>query len=142
MTDDLTILADMRRALVLLAELNDPAATRTAAALTSWLAGDSFDSAAGLAPGWRSHQRVAARDRALRALSEMHPEIDVTNLARRIARGLAREAARRREVRPDGEAGHLHDLVRTDACLSERHLRRILTEIRRGQAELEMATST
>jgi len=123
------ILADFRRAIALLAEIDDRAATRTAEALAQWLAGEEFDSAAGLAPGWRRHVQQTARDVALRALVALHPDMDAQALARRIVAGIAR-AARIRGVRPDGEAGLFYDLARLEEQLRERSWRGAIAEIR------------
>ena len=129
MTEAAAIIAQFRRAIALLAELDDPAATRIAAALDRWLAGEDLESAAGLAPGWRRSLQLAARDAALSALVARHPGKDAQALARQIVAGV-RRAARVRGVRPDGEPGLYRDLFRAaDAELSERHWRRLI----RGQ---------
>ncbi|MFZ1905220.1 MAG: hypothetical protein WAU56_07495 [Steroidobacteraceae bacterium] len=116
------IIADVRRAIALLVEFGDPAATRTAEALTRWLAGEDFDSAAGVAPGWRAEVERAARHAALSALAAQGFD------ARAIARGIAR--ASRTRIRPDGVDGVLWDLSRVGAQLSEGHLRRLLAQER------------
>ena len=124
-----SIVRDLRHSIELLAELDDPAALRTAEALTRWLAGEHFDSAAGLLPGWRRHLQQLARDSALAALVAMHPHLDDLNLSRKIVAGVNR-AARTRGIRPDGVAGLLHDLARIDSRLSERQWRRLIGKTR------------
>jgi hypothetical protein len=141
MTDTADIVADFRRVAVDLADPeNDPAAARVADAITRWLAGEDFDSAAGLAPGWRQHVQKASRDAALSALLALHTDMDDQPLARRIAAGVER-AARMRGIRPDREDGHFHDLARAQVHLSARHWRRLIGEAR-GQPDDAMATST
>jgi hypothetical protein len=117
------IVADFRRAIELLAELSDPGATRTAATLSRWLAGEDFESAAGLLPHWRSHLRLTARDLALAALAAMHSDLDDSALADRILGGFDRLAGR---MRPDGADGYLADLVRAGDVLSKRQWRRLI----------------
>jgi hypothetical protein len=124
-TNAASIVADFRRAIALLAELNDPASTHAAAALSRWLAGEEFDSAAGLAPGWRSHMRISVRDRALGALVAMHADMDDSALADWIVEGFERVATK--SVRPDGADGYLVDLVRAGCILSQRHWRRLIS---------------
>lgn len=122
---DAAIVADVRRSIEQLAELDDSAATRTAAALSRWLAGEDFDCAAGLVPGWRSHLRLSARDRALAALVAMHTDLDASCLAAWIVEGLERVAAAG-GTRPDGAEGYLVDLARAECTLSKRQWRRLI----------------
>ena len=123
------IIADVRRAIALLAELDDPAATRTAEVLTRWLAGEAFETAAGLAPGWRNALQMFARNAALAELVSLHPELDVSAIARLITAGIER-AARTHGVRPDGEAGLMRDLSRLEKRPRERTWRTAIAEIR------------
>lgn len=124
------VVADVRRAIELLAELDDPAATRTAAALSRWLAGEEFDAAAGLVPGWRSHMRLTARDRALAELVAMHSDMNASELAVWILEGLERVAASTNGARPDGADGYLTDLVRAGRNPGKRQWHRLITEAR------------
>jgi len=134
MTDVATIIvSDFRRTLELLAELDDPAATRTAAALSRWLAGEDFDSAADLVPGWRSYLRLTTRDRALAALVAIHTDMDASTLAAWIAEGLERVGCAR-GVRPDGADGYLVDLARAGCILGKRQWRRLIAEVRGHQS--------
>jgi len=126
-TSAAAIVADFRRAIALLTEHDDPAATYIAAALSRWLAGDHFESAAGLVPGWRSYLRLTARDRALGTLVTMHASINASELADWIVEGLERVAASTvAAVRPDGADGYLWDLVRVGCVLSRRQWRRLI----------------
>jgi hypothetical protein len=129
MTDAASILAAVRAAIEILVDANDQRATHVAEALSRWMSGEDFEQAAGLSTGWRRQIQQAARDRALTALVALHPSADALDLARQIVVGLKR-AARTRGVRPDSEGGLLHDLARLDDSLSERSLRRAITEIR------------
>ena len=122
-----TVVAEVRRAIELLAELDDPAATRTAETLSRWLAGENFDAAAGLVPGWRSRLRLTAQNRALAALVAIHPEMNDSALADWILEGLKRVAPD--GIRPDGADGHLVDLARAGCALGERQLRRLIGEV-------------
>ena len=133
------IVGDIRRAIALLAELDDRAATRVAEALSRWLDGEDFDSAADLAPGWRRALQQAAREAGLAALVPLHPELDDSALAAWIAAGVAR-AARTRGLRPDGEAGHFHDLARADVGLTLRTWRWLIARAR-GKASGAIATT-
>jgi hypothetical protein len=124
-----SIVADVRRTVDLLVDLNDPAALRTAEALTRWLSGEDFESAAGLAPGWRRFLQLKARDLALAALVALHDGLDDKTLAHRILEGIER-ASRVRGIRPDGADGHYQDLSRLDIRLSARQWRRLIGETR------------
>jgi hypothetical protein len=126
------IVADVRRAIELLAERNDPAGTRIATALDRWISGEGFDQAFGLPTDWRQRLRFATRDAALRALEAMHPNLDAQSLAERIVEGIDR-VSRSDSARPDGESGYLHDLAVIDAHLSTRHWRRLVTDLRGHQ---------
>jgi hypothetical protein len=118
-------LADLRRAITLLAEIGDAAATRTADALTRWLAGEDFDQAAGLPSDWRWRVRIAARDQALGALCDLRADLTARALARLILGDPVNRGARR-----DGWRGYLDDLRRADPDLSDRQLRRLIGELR------------
>jgi hypothetical protein len=120
------IVADFRRAIALLAESGN---TTAAEALNRWLAGEEFDSAAGLVPGWRRHRQQAARDVTLRALVALFPNLDDSACARRIVAGVAR-AARMHGVRPDGEKGLYFDLLHLEKSPTERTWRLAIAEIR------------
>ena len=129
MTTAATIAA-FRRIIALLAELGEDDATMTAQVLTRLLAGEAFESAAGLVPGWRSHQRLIARDCALCALVAMHTRMSDNALASWIVDGLARFASAG-DVRPDGADGYLNDLARAGSTLSQRQWRRLIADARR-----------
>jgi hypothetical protein len=127
-----SIVADFRKAIELLAELDEPTATRTAEVLTRWLAAEDFDSAAGLVPGWRSHLRLTARDRALASLAKMHSDMDDSAIARLIVEGFPRAGAN--SVRADGGDGYIGDLARAGCDLSARQWRRVIAEVRGHQS--------
>jgi hypothetical protein len=118
------IVADFHRAIEALAEVGE---TRTAEALRRWLAGEDFEAAAGLIPGWRAHLRLTARDRALTALAATHAGMSDNALAEWIVEGLQRVGAV--GVRPDGADGYLVDLARAGCTLSKRQLRRLIAEV-------------
>jgi hypothetical protein len=140
MTDDAAIAAELRRAIALLAELDDAAATHAAETIARCLAGEDFDSAAGFAPGWRRELQQAARDAALQALLALHPELDAQPLAQRIVARVER-AARMRGIRPDGEAGHYHDLARAEVHRAARTWRGLIGEAR-GKPSIAIATTS
>jgi hypothetical protein len=118
----------LRRAVNLLAELEDPAATHTAEVLTRWLAGEAFEAAAGLPTDWQWRLEIAARDRALTALAEIRADVDTTTLASWIAGELRRGVG---DVRRDGALGYVDDLARlTCGGLGARNLRRLIADIR------------
>jgi hypothetical protein len=123
------IVADFRRAIALLAEIDDAGATRTAQALDRWLAGAAFDDAAGLPPGWRRHLQQTVRDAALAALVALHGDLGDRALAKLLVAGVTR-MRRRKGVRPDGALGHFADLVRAECFLSERGWRRLVSQTR------------
>jgi hypothetical protein len=140
MTSAATILADIRRIAELLAEpaatrvataLDDAAAMRIATALSRFIRSENFDQALGLTTDWRMRQRFAAREAALRALIDAHPQLDSEPLARQIIAGVDR-ALRVDGTRPDGIDGYHHDLARLDLP-GERQLRRIIADIRGHQ---------
>lgn len=137
MTGAASIVADLRRAIELFAEIDDPAATRTAEALSRWLAGEDFDSAAGLVPGWRRTLQQQARDTALAALIALRPDLDDSALAAEIATGI--DCAPDSGPRPDGLTGHCFDLARAGCNLSARHWRRLVADAR-GQMKTVLAT--
>jgi hypothetical protein len=122
------IVADIRRAIVLLAELNDPAATRVAQLLERWLAGEDFVSAAGLPSDWRARLQLAARDQALAELVRIRTDLEPAPLAAWIVAELRRRA--RRRTRRDGALGYVDDLARVSCGRSARNLRRLITAIR------------
>jgi hypothetical protein len=126
MTGPAAIVADFHRAVVFLAEHGD---TAVAEALARWLAGEEFEQAAGLAPGWRRAIQQTTRDTALQALVTSFPTLDDSALARRIVAGVAR-AARMHGVRPDGEKGLYFDLSRMEKSPTERTWRLAIAEIR------------
>jgi hypothetical protein len=128
-----SIASDFKLAVARLAEADDPALTRAGEAIARWLAGEDFDSAAGLAPGWRRHLQQTARDSALGVLISTNPDLDDLNLSRKIVAGIQR-AARTRGVRPDGDAGLFHDLARIESRLSVRQWRRLIGKTR-GQLD-------
>ena len=126
--DAAPIVTDIRRAIELLVAADDPAATKTADALTRWLAGEaSFDGAAGLSPGWRRGLQQATRDAALEALIRLNPELNDQALGQRIAYGIA---GAKDGIRPDGELGHYHDLARNDRDTAARTWRRLVGKLR------------
>jgi hypothetical protein len=127
MTSAAAIVADVRRAIELLAERNDPAGTRIATALDRWIRGQAFDQALDLPTDWRVRVRIAARDAALRSLMTLHPELDDKALAEHIVAGVRRVT--RIAARPDGEGGHFQDLAHLDLPGVSR-LRRVLAELR------------
>ena len=98
------IVADIRRAIELLADSADPAATRTAAALDRWIRGETFEQSLDLPTDWRMRLRISARDAALRSLIALHPELHDEGLAERIVAGARRN--NRTAVRPDGESAN------------------------------------
>jgi hypothetical protein len=118
-----------RRAVELLAGIDDPAATAAAAAIDLCLAGVDFDSAAGLTFGWRRQMREQSRDRALKALVKLHPNMDESVLAGRIAKGVKR-AMRIHGSRPDGEAGYFWDLLQAQVTLGPKQWGRLIVQIR------------
>lgn len=132
------IVSDLQRALELLVDLGDPAALRTAEALTRWLAGESFETAAGLSPGWRRELQQQTRDIALAALITLHPHSDDKALGRRIADGI--KAAPRSGVRPDAESGHYYDLARNDRDIAGRTWRYLVGKAR-GKLTASVATA-
>lgn len=129
MTSAAAIVADVRRSIELLTDCDEPAATRTAAALSRWLAGeDDFHQALGLPSDWRMRVRVAARDEALHSLMNLHPDLDNESLAERIVAGVAR--ANPGSPRLDGsEIGYFQDLTSLDLPGVSR-LRRVLADLR------------
>ncbi len=134
------IVSDIRCAIEQLVDLDHPAATRTAAALMRWLAGQDFDAAAGLLPGWRETVRQKARDVALDAILRLHPGASSNALADLIARGVMRARRLKRGLRPDGIDGYLQDLARAGCVHSARHWRRLVAEaVRVGQRDDQMA---
>jgi hypothetical protein len=123
------IVADVRAAIQTLTDADSPAATRVGEALSRWLAGESFEDAAGLSRGWRRVAQQTARDTALRALVKLFPTLDDSALAHRIVAGIAR-AARMRGVRPDGENGLYFALSRLEKSPAWRTWRDAIAEIR------------
>jgi hypothetical protein len=91
------IVADVRRVIAMLAEIDDPAATRIATAVDRWLGGESLDSALGLVPGWRRHQKLTARAAAVKALVTRFPDLDAATMAKRIVAGRYRDLAQLRD---------------------------------------------
>jgi hypothetical protein len=130
-TDAADTVAQFRRAVELLAEIDDLAANMVAEAIATWLGGVDFDTAAGLPSDWRIRERVAMRDRALRELLGFNPGMNARAVARRILADLP--GCGRQKIRPDGAAGHVHDLAALGLDLSERHLRRLITDLRGHQ---------
>jgi len=128
-TDAAAIVANLRRAIAVLAELEDPAATLTAEVLTRWLAGEgTMEAAAGLPTDWRRRLEIAARDRALNALAETRADVDPTILANWIAGELRRGVG---NTRRDGALGYIDDLARLNCGgLGARNLRRLIADIR------------
>src|SRR6185437_15776480 len=132
-----SIITDVRAAIELLAASDAAGAQRVAGALDQWLRGVPFEPALGLLSDWRLRLRLEARDRALEAIEALHPHLDTTSLARRIAAGVDR--ARQSATRPDGVEGLCWDLVQAGAEVGARQLRRLLTELR-GHHGARMAT--
>ena len=137
MTDVDAIVTTIRRTITLLAEIGDGDATLTAQVLKRLLAGEKFESAADLMPGWRQQLRQAEREKALNELMKLNPAMDDHTLARSIVSGIKQAGACATGKRPDGEAGYFHDLARVDA-LAVRTWRRLIGE-RRGQLERTLA---
>jgi hypothetical protein len=135
-TDAAAIVARFRRAVQLLAEFDDEAATTAAAAIDLWLLGQDFETAAGLAPGWRRRLRGQARDTALQCLVSLLPELDDLAIAERIVAGLQGLVP---GVRADGEDGYYFDLNHAGIRLSVRQWRRLVADVR-GQMDRSMAT--
>ena len=125
-------LAAVDEVIRLLAESDRPAAAVVAGALRRWQAGETLESAVGLPTDWRQRKRITDRDRALVALVNLIPNGDARGIARQIIAGLPGCACQPR--RPDGATGYIHDLARLGLDLSERHLRRVITELRGHQA--------
>lgn len=137
------IIADFRRAVTALIDLNDEAATRLADTLSRWLAGEPFEAAAGLYPGWRRYQRDRVRDAALRELITLHPNLDDLGLARRISAGLAAlERVASTNCRPDGECGIIWDLAAADCARSIERIRKLIAAHRPVVIEIGAATTT
>lgn len=126
-------LAAIDTAIALLASAADPEATLVATALRRWHDGESLDTAMGLPTDWRDRARIAKRDRALQELVKTNPELDATGIARHILRELP--GCTRQHIRPDGQLGHIFDLAALEFRPSERHLRRLLTQVRGQQRE-------
>jgi hypothetical protein len=84
--------------------------------------------------------RLTVRDRALDALTAIHPELDDDDsaLARLIVTGV--HEACTGDVRPDGAGGYFYDLAKADVYLSWRSWRRIIAEAR-GQRDRRLATA-
>jgi hypothetical protein len=134
-----SIVADVHAATAVLVAADDPAATRVAAALARWHAGDDFEAALGLPSDWRWRLRIAARDRALAELSRLRADLSDRQLATLITEHVSRHPAD--GPRPDGVPGYLHDLVRT-GCPGWRHLRRLIAGHRAAcDGPREMAAS-
>jgi hypothetical protein len=134
MTDFADTIASIHRVVVLLAELDDPAATATAHVLRGWLGGQTIEAAANLPTDWRSRLRIATRYQALAVLV---PKLSVAStkdkdLAQALHRLVQKELAYPSAVRPDGVLGYVFDLARA-GCPGERHLRRLIAEIRGHQ---------
>ena len=127
MTSAAAIVADLRRSIEWLAERDDPAMTRVAAILRRCLAGEDFEMAADLPPGWRRQLQQQSRGAALCALLRLYAGLTDSDVARRIYAGVAR-AGRKHGDRPDGEAGYFFDLMRLDERLSGRRWRALITE--------------
>ncbi len=128
MTGVTATIAALERAVRALAEIDDVALVQVTAALDRFLGGEDFESALGLAPGWRRHIQVRTRDDALAALSRRHASCSPLDLARVIVaelRGVDRDGPR-----PDGAAGDAWLLARSGCACSERTLRRLIAEIR------------
>lgn len=138
MSDAAAIVADTKHAIGVLTRRDDPAAVRVAAVLERWLAGQTFDVAAGLLPGWRSHHRLTARDRALESLVKMHADMKASQLATWILASSARLAGCTDGVRPGGADGYVIDLLRAECSLSWRQWRRLIADIRRGWPSLSL----
>lgn len=139
MTDAVSIVVDVRAAIQTLTDADSPAATRLAEALDTWRRGTDFEMALGLAPGWRRHLQQAARDAALKALLAVHPDMDDSAFADRIADGI-KAADHSRGIRPDGEDGHYHDLAHAGCFLSARTWRLLIARAR-GKAAIVSATA-
>src|SRR5579871_5053907 len=106
--------------------------TRAGFVLSRCLAGERFHSAAGLPTYFPWRLKIAARDRALKELSTLRADLNPTQLARWIRR----EAAVISSIRRDGALGHVDELVNSECDRSERHLRRLISELRgRGQQQ-------
>jgi hypothetical protein len=82
--------------IVLLADIDDPAATLTAEALSRWLAGEDFESACGLVPGWRRYLQQTVRARALAALVVARSDLNDCGLGAWIAAGVERSSVHAR----------------------------------------------
>jgi hypothetical protein len=132
-SDPAAIVCNVRHAIDVLVERDDPRLTAVAAVLTRLLAGQDFATAADLLPGWRSHLRLTARDRALDALVKMRADMNDSQLATWIMEGFVRLAAcSHGSVRPDGADGYLTDLIRADCPLGWRQWRRLIADARRA----------
>jgi hypothetical protein len=118
--------AHIRAAIEQLAAIDHRSATWMAAVLTRFLAGEAFEDAAGLRPGWRALLQRHGRDAALSALLAAHPRIDASALVA----GIERVSRVRRGVRPDDLLGLFWDLAHTTDRLTERHWRRVLSAAR------------
>jgi hypothetical protein len=140
-TDAAAIVAQLRRAVELLAEIDDQATTAVAAALSRLLSGEAatFEKAAGLVPGWRRRQKLRARDIALGALLKLHPDIKTSDLAEKIVAGV--DSARRMHgIRSDAAEGVYRDLLLAGDTLGSKQWGRLIDQIR-GHSKLEMSAS-
>ena len=131
-------IAALQRAIVVLARSGD---AEIAYAIDAWLALPpqekiSFEQAIGLAPTWRSDERRAARDAALRELRTRHfLHLSRRQAARAVAAALlhyettAWPRDRRDRRRPDGVNGYCFDaLTASDHMPQEARLRQILRD--------------
>jgi hypothetical protein len=109
---------------------DDPNAVQVAAAMSRWINGQDFDTAARLVRGWRSHLRLTDRNRALASLLKLHADMNASELAAWIVEGLQRVGASANGVRPDGADGYLADLVRAGRNPGKRQWHRLITEAR------------
>ena len=88
MTSAAAIVADFERAITLLAEVNDPAATCVGWALRRWLGGEPFEAAVGLSAGWRVALQLAQRDATVDRPLQLLPALTGKQMAQDVSRGL------------------------------------------------------
>ncbi len=117
-------LAHLRCWMERLAATGNPADAELAAALSALLAGENFEAAYGLAPGWRSHQKTRTRDELLVALAARHPALSKRALGRYVAAGLRKhDCGGSTGATTDGAL--FAELARATKARSERQFRRL-----------------
>ncbi len=131
MTDVATKVGQIERAIVRLAELDDPNATAAAYILRRCLDGESFAAAAALPATFCRHVKIGNRTRALRELARLHTALDNQALAKELMPMIRREAASPSKTRPDQGPGLVWDLARTGvADLNIDYLRQLIRKAR------------